>query len=283
MKILNALPAALSSELAYRAWGSLGTPEAVHERDRAVHERAVTDELDVLGKRVVTYRWGAGPRVILLVHGWRSRASRLSALVQALEGPDVTALAFDAPGNGDSAGLRTTVLDYAEAIHQLGEQYGQFQAVVAHSFGVLATFLAVREGAATRRVVAISGMHSADRLVREFSRQLGLSGAVERRLRDKIGRRTFTIVDAPWERFVSRLDDAAVPLLLVHDSGDQVVPPGELDLIAADHDGHVELLRTTGLGHSRILSDPAVLTAVAGFVSAPLNPPSVPRTRSSAS
>jgi pimeloyl-ACP methyl ester carboxylesterase len=278
MKVMNALPVALSAKIAYRLWGSLGRPEPVHERDRAVHERAVRGELEVHGKRVVTYRWGTGPRVILLVHGWRSRASRLSALVEALEGPDATVLAFDAPGNGASTGRRTTVLDYAEAIHQLGEQYGQFQAVVGHSFGVLATFLAVREGAAARRVVGISGMHSADRLVREFSRQLGISPAAERRLREKIGRRTFIIVDAPWERFVSRLDDGSIPLLLVHDSGDRVVPAGELDLIAADHPGLVELLRTTGLGHSRILSDPAVPATVADFVSA-----SVRQTRSSAS
>lgn len=272
MRVFNALPAPVAAEIAYGLWGSLGRPEAVHERDRAVHDRAVVGALDVHGKRVMTYRWGSGRRVILLVHGWRSRASRLSALVEALEGPDATVLAFDAPGNGDSPGRRTTVLDYAEAVHQLGEQCGPFQAIVGHSFGVLASFLAVREGTAARRIIGISGMHDADGIVTEFSRQLGLSAAVKARLRDKIARRTFTVVDDPWARFVSRVDDPGIPLLLIHDSGDRVVPPGELDLIAADHPGHVELLRTTGLGHSRILSDPAVLDAVAGFVSA-----SVPR------
>jgi len=266
MRVLDALPAPVAAEIAYGLWGSLGRPEAVHDRDRAVHERAVTGALEVHGKRVVTYRWGSGRRVILLVHGWRSRASRLSALVRALEGPDATVLSFDAPGNGASPGRRTTVLDYAEAVHQLGEQYGPFQAVVGHSFGVLATFLAVREGTAARRIVGISGMHDADGIVTEFSRQLGLSADVKRRLRDKIERRTFTVVDEPWARFVSRVDDPGIPLLLVHDEGDRVVPSGELDLIAADHPGHVDLMRTAGLGHSRILSDPAVLDAVAGFV-----------------
>lgn len=281
MRMLNTLPAAVAAEIAYRLWGSLGRPEPVHERDRAVHERATAGELDVHGNRVVTYRWGNGPRVILLVHGWRSRASRLSALVTALEAPDATILAFDAPGNGASPGRRTTVLDYAEAIHQLGEQHGPFQAVVGHSFGVLATFLAVREGAAARRIVGISGMHDADGIVTEFSRQLGLSPAVKARLREKIARRTFTVVDDPWARFVSRVDDAGIPLLLVHDRADRVVPPGEIDTIATDHPGHVELLRTSGLGHSRILSDAAVVAAVADFVTASV--PSARRTRSSAS
>ncbi len=268
MRVLSALPTPVATDVAYRLWSSLGRPEAVHERDRAVHERAVTGTLEVHGKRVTTYRWGHGRRVILLVHGWRSRASRLSALVEALEQPDATVLAFDAPGNGDSPGRRTTVLDYAEAIHQLGEQYGPFQAIVGHSFGVLATFLAVREGTAARRIAGISGMHDADGIVTEFARQLELPAAVKARLRGTIARRTFTVVDDPWARFVSRVDDPGIPLLLVHDRGDRVVPFGELDLIAADHPGHVEVLRTTGLGHSRILSDPAVVEAVAAFVSA---------------
>lgn len=268
-RALNALPTPVAADIAHRIWRSLGTPETVHERDRAVHEQAERGELEVNGSRVVTYRWGSGPRVILLVHGWRSRASRMAALVSALEGR-ATVVSFDAPGNGDSEGRYTTVLDYADAIHQLGEQYGQFQAIVGHSFGVLSTFLAVREGAATRRIVGISGMHTAGGIVDEFSRTLGLAPRVKARLRTLIEQRTFPVVDDPWTRFVSRVDDPQIPLLLIHDQQDRVVPYVEIDTIADDHAGRVEFLRPVGLGHSRILSDPAVVAAVAEFVSAPV-------------
>jgi len=278
VNFLTVLPSPIAAEIAYRLWGSLGTPEAVHERDRAVHDAAVTGSLEVNGKSVTTYTWGSGRRVILLVHGWRSRASRLSRIVGALQAPDATIVSFDAPGNGDSPGNRTTVLDYAEAIHQLGERHGRFEAIVAHSFGVLASFLAVREGTATRRVVSISGMHDAGALVDQFARQLSLPARVVSGLRDRIERRTFTVVDDPWSRFVARIDDPGVPVLLVHDADDRLVRPAQLELIAADHPGPVEVLRTSGLGHSRILSDPAVLAAVAAFVTA-----SARRTRSSAS
>ncbi len=270
MRVFRILPTPIATEIAYAMWKNLGRPEAVHERDAAVHARAVTGELVVNGKRVVTYRWGNGRRVILLVHGWRSRASRLSALVAALEGPDCTIVSFDAPGNGDSEGRSTTVLDYAEAIHELGEQYGPFQAIVGHSFGVLSTFLAVREGAATRRIVGISGMHTAAGIVDEFSRTLGLPARVKTRLRTLIERRTFPVVDDPWTRFVSRVDDPRIPLLLIHDQKDGVVPYVEIDKIADDHVGSVELIRPIGLGHSRVLSDPAIVEAVAAFVRAPV-------------
>ena len=278
MNILTVLPSPIAAEIAYRLWGSLGTPEAVHERDRAVHDAAVTGSLEVNGKTVTTYTWGSGRRVILLVHGWRSRASRLSRIVGALQAPDATIVSFDAPGNGDSPGNRTTVLDYAEAIHQLGERHGRFEAIVAHSFGVLASFLAVREGTATRRIVGISGMHDAGALVDQFAHQLSLPARVVSGLRDRIERRTFTVVDDPWSRFVARIDDPGVPVLLVHDADDRLVRPAQLERIASDHPGAVEVLRTSGLGHSRILSDPAVLAAVTAFVTA-----SARRTRSSAS
>ena len=269
-RALNALPTPVAGAIAHRIWRGLGTPESVHERDADVHARAERGQLEVNGSSVVTYRWGAGPRVILLVHGWRSRASRLSALVRALE-PHATIVAFDAPGNGDSPGKFATVLDYAEAIHLLGEEHGEFHAIVGHSFGVMASFLAVREGVATRRLVGISGMHDAETgIMHAFARNLGLSPRVAARLRHLVETRTFAVVDDPWARFTTRIDDARVPVLLVYDELDRTVLPVAADLIAAAHPGPVEVLRTSGLGHSRILSDPEVVGAIEGFVRAPV-------------
>jgi len=258
----------VAAEVAYRLWWNLGTPETVHPRDAAVHAEAVTGELEVNGKRVVTYTWGRGRRVILLVHGWRSRASRFSALVRALERPDRTIVAFDAPGNGDSPGNRTSVLDYAEAIAQLHDQHGEFEAIVGHSFGVLSTFVAVSEGARTGSIVGVSGMHDSNAIFGEFVRQARLTRAVADRLRDRVERRTFTIVDDPWARFVTRIDDA-LPVLLVHDTDDPVVSPTEADLIELCHTGPVRRLTTSGLGHNRILGDSGVVAAIASFLEAP--------------
>ncbi len=269
-RALNALPTPVAAAIAHRIWRNLGTPESVHARDLDVHARAQRGQLEVNGSSVVTYRWGSGPRVILLVHGWRSRASRLSAIVRALE-PHATIIAFDAPGNGDSARRPATVLDYAEAIHLLGEHHGEFHAIVGHSFGVLATFLAVREGVATRRIVGISGMHDAETgIMAAFAEQLGISPRVAAGLRHLVETRTFAVVDDPWSRFTTRIDDPRVPLLLVHDDLDRTVHHRAADLIAAAHPGPVEILRTSGLGHSRILSDPSVVAAIEQFVLAPI-------------
>ncbi len=273
MSALSRVAAPLASEIAYRLFVSLGKPEAVHRRDAAVHARADRGSLELNGERIATYSWGSGPETILLVHGWRSRGSRWAALVAALESPSRTIVTFDAPGNGDSPGRRTTVLDYAAIIRLLAARHGNVVAIVGHSFGVLASFLAVREGVATVRLVGISGMASATQLLETFSGQLGLSERAKRGLGRRFQRRVFPHETDLWHRFVAELDptETRIPVLLVHDEEDPIVPVAQADLIAQAHLGAVTVRRTRGLGHNRILNDPDVVEIIVGFIDAPLD------------
>lgn len=276
MTVLGTVAPPAAAEIGWRLWRNLGRPASVHPRDADVHGRAQRSDLEAAGQHIATYTWGAGPEVVLLVHGWRSRASRFAALVRALESPGRTIVAFDAPGNGDSSGEYTTILDYAEIIRLLSARHGGFSAIVAHSFGVLSTFVAVREGARTDRIVGVSGMHAASQLFDEFSRQVALPARAQRGLRRRIERRTFRGVPDIWRRFVAELDptDVGTPVLLVHDRRDPVVDVGQAELIADAHTGRVRVVLTQGLGHSRILADPSVLDEIRQFVDAPLDAPS---------
>jgi pimeloyl-ACP methyl ester carboxylesterase len=267
LRVLSAVAPPLAAELGYRVWRNLGRRERVRPHDAEMHARATRGTLDLAGTRVATYTWGDGPEVVLLVHGWRSRASRFSAVVRQLESPGRTIVAFDAPGNGDSAGTFVTVLEYAQIITRLSARHGGFDTIVAHSFGVLAAFLAVREGARTRRLVSIAGVHDVGEILDEFARLVGLSGRARLGLRTLIERRTFPQVDDMWHRFVAELDPAEtrIPLLVVHDSRDPVLDSRQSELIAEAHNGPTEVIRTDGLGHVRILSDAQVLGAIARF------------------
>lgn len=259
----------LAAELAWRAWRHVGAPESVHERDRDVHERAVVERQ---ASGVVTYRWGGGERVILLVHGWRSRASRFSAIVRALEAPDATVIAFDAPANGATPGRFVTILDYVAAIRAVAERYGVIDTVVGHSFGVLSAMTAAREGVRVRRIVDVAGMYSADQLITAFGATAGLTAGTERRMRRLIERRTFRGIPNIWSRFVAEVEpaDTWMPLLVIHDESDPVVDAGQAVLIAEAHTGPVRSLITSGLGHNRILGDPAVVAAIRDFVAVPV-------------
>lgn len=261
----------VAAEIGFRLWRSVGRPESLAPRDAVVQARAVRGTLDLDGVPVATSTWGAGPEVVLLVHGWRSRGSRLSALVEALEAPGRTLVAFDAPGHGDTPGTRTSVLEFARVIRLLAARHGGVTAIAAHSFGVLAAFLAVREGVRVDRLVGIAGIHDADEIVAQFARETGLGPRAVRGLRSRIERRFFPEVADPWRRFVAELDpaDTRTELLLVHDAGDTRVAFRQAELIREAHTGPVRLVATEGLGHNRILRDPGVVAEVAAFLDGP--------------
>lgn len=269
---VDRLPGPLSIELAYRMFGRVGERATVNPRDCAVHDAASASTLRVGRDRVRTYTWGAGPEVVLLVHGWNSRASALAAMVSTLRSPERTILAFDAPANGDSSGRKVTALDYADVIGTIASNHGPFEAIVAHSFGAMATFLAVNRGVRTASLVSIAGVHSGARLVDAFASQIGLATRRVPRLKDRLAAGPFRPITDPWTALVSELQppDRGIPLLVVWDEGDRVVDPSESERIAQAHHGPLVTMTTQGLGHSRILRDATVLAEIAQFVGDPV-------------
>lgn len=137
-------------------------------------ERAERGRMIVYGTAVTTYRWGEGSRPVLVVHGWSSRASRFGGLIATLRAQGRSVISFDAPGHGESEGRASTIRDYRAIIGQLHAEHGDFSAVVAHSFGVLATFSMLYDGMRADRVVGIGGVADFDYLVQRFRAGLNL-------------------------------------------------------------------------------------------------------------
>lgn len=234
--------------------------------------RAETRQVVVRGTTVTTYRWGDGDRPVLLVHGWSSRTSRFAGLVEALREQGRTVIAFDTPGHGESAGRASTILDYRALIGRLHAEHGDFSAVVAHSFGVLATFFMLRDGGIRAdRVVAIGGVADFDYLLDQFCARLRLGRRVRWALRDHIEHRLFAGEPEVWRRLDAgrRSPNMTAPILLVHDTDDDVADPAQAREIAAAYGPQARLVETAGLGHRRILSDPGVIATTTAFVTAP--------------
>ncbi|MEV6249678.1 alpha/beta hydrolase [Streptomyces sp. NPDC051742] len=243
----------------------------VRPGERKLLDAARTGHLRIRGKDVVTYAWGDGRRPVLLVHGWSSRGSRLTAFAEALLARGYSPVAFDAPGHGGSSGQASNIVEYREIIRELHARHGDFDAVVAHSFGVLAGLFALRDGVRTARFVGLGGVGSFELLLAGFREGLGLDERVIRCMRDHVERRIAPDEPGIWDRFGADRapGELGAPVLLFHDEGDDMVPPAQSRLLARAHGDRARLVVTRGLGHRRILSDPAVVAEAVEFLTAP--------------
>ncbi|WP_432113108.1 alpha/beta hydrolase [Streptomyces sp. S1] len=244
--------------------------------ERAIMTTARVGRLRVRGKDVVTYAWGDGRRPVLLVHGWSSRASRLGAFAEALLARGYSPVAFDAPGHGDSPGRASNIIEYREIVRRLHARHGDFDAVVAHSFGVLASLFALRDGVRAKRFVGLGAVGSFTFLTTGFRERLGVDERVVRALRDHVERRLAPDEPGVWHRFEAdhEPESLGAPVLLFHDEEDDMTPPSQSRLLVRAHGDRARLVVTRGLGHRRILKDPDVVAATVEFVTAPAAEPS---------
>ncbi|HTD51960.1 MAG TPA: alpha/beta hydrolase [Thermoanaerobaculia bacterium] len=218
--------------------------------------------LDTKSGRLATWRWGEGPAV-LLVHGWGSRGARLASFVEPIVAAGCSAITFDAPAHGDSAGRLSSLPQFMEATSAVAAAAGPVRAIVAHSLGGAAAALAIARGLPVQRVVLLAPAAHPGNYSRLFSERLAISAAVRRimegRFEQKFGVR--------WEEFdvPPRVSSLTVPLLVFHDREDTDVGWSEGDAIARAWPGG-RLVTTQGLGHRRIVHDPEVVAQAISFL-----------------
>ena len=229
---------------------------------------AVRETLTVGDVPVAVYRWGTGPRPVLLVHGWRFRAARFAPLVEALLARGHAVLAFDAPGHGASGGRGSDLLELRWIIGRLAAAHGPFGAAVGHSFGGLTAWYALAGGVPADRLVTLSTPVEFDWVIESFGDQLRLNHRVRQALRRRLGERFLPGVPEPLRTLSAthRPERVTAPLMVVHDEEDRVVPVDQARLLLATHAGRADALLTRGLGHNRVLADPGVIEAVCAFV-----------------
>jgi pimeloyl-ACP methyl ester carboxylesterase len=210
---------------------------------------------------LAAWRWGSGPPV-LLVHDWEGRGAQLGAFVSPLVASGFSVVAFDAPAHGASPGLRSGVRDFADGIVALGDRIGAPRAIVAHSFGVLGTLVAMRRGLGTKALALLAPPSPVDRLT-AFRNELDLPDELFTGVRRRVERRAGATLDDLETKSLAR--ELAMPALIVHDRNDDEASwriGNELSLMWPG-----AMLHTTeGLGHRRILTDAGVVDRVAQFV-----------------
>jgi pimeloyl-ACP methyl ester carboxylesterase len=211
---------------------------------------------------VATWRWGAGPRVVL-THGWGGVGAQLRSFVPPLVERGFSVVIFDAPGHGRSGGGRSSLVHFARALRAVADSAGHVHAVIAHSLGGAATALALRDGLAARRAVFVAAPADPERWTRRFGRRLRIPPRVMDRMRARVEAR----LGVRWSDLsvLTMAQSMETPLLLLHDRDDPDVPWLDGAALAAAWPG-ARLVSTTGLGHRRILRETSVVAEAVAFV-----------------
>ncbi|MBO9524032.1 MAG: alpha/beta hydrolase [Nocardioidaceae bacterium] len=212
--------------------------------------------------------WGSGDRTVYLMHGWGGRGSQFGALVEPLTRAGYRAVLFDAPAHGASdpgpGGRRTNGVEFARALDDVFARFGPADAVIAHSMGTISTYLALNDGwLGTRRLVFVAPMVEAVSLFNAFQQALGFG----HRTRRAFDRAVDEFIGLPITEFDARIQAArteARPTLVLTDRGDRQTPYD--DVVDFAQSIGAPLVTTEGLGHRKILRDPAVVQRIVEFV-----------------
>ena len=211
---------------------------------------------------LAAWEWGQGPTVVL-VHGWGSRAGRLTDLARALVGAGFRVVVYDGPAHGLSTGKFASLPEFARALRAVADATGPVYGLVGHSLGGAAATLALRDGLAATRAVLLAP--PADVVV--FSHAFANHVSLPARAHATMRRNLETRLRMRWDdiHIPTLAPGLRVPVLVAHDREDPDVPYSHAEEIVRAWP-EARLLTTAGLGHRAILRDPAVLRATVAFL-----------------
>jgi pimeloyl-ACP methyl ester carboxylesterase len=226
---------------------------------------AVISRLTVGANDLAIYAWGdpAKQPYMLLSHGWSDYALRFVPIAEALRAAGFAVVAFDQPGHGRSTGDTATLPEFARSVRAVGGRFGPAAAVIGHSMGGAAAAIALHQGLDAERAILIAPPADLAAAADRFAELVGLAEHLRAPLHRHLeARASARFEDLEAHRHVREIDR---PALVIHDVADREVPWGEGERYARFWPS-ARLLSTSGLGHSRILADTAVIGAVLDFL-----------------
>jgi len=234
-----------------------------HRESDELFSRAEQSWVEVLGKRVKVWKWGAGPSVVL-AHGWASRSRRLFPFVAPLVAAGYTAVAFDSLGHGESDGRETNFFEFVESIDKVVERAGDVAGIVAHSMGAAAALNIKTGGCGKTRLVLIAPLYELHDGIHEFGKAIGIHPPMYQEMIGRIERtHGKTLHDVSPRAIAGKVE---CPTLILHDDMDKVTALSH-SMILAEQMKNATLTRTSGLGHGRILDDLEIVEKAVSFIS----------------
>lgn len=218
----------------------------------------------IIDNRIAAFEWGQPQHpLVVLVHGWSGRGTQMGAFAEPLVQNGFRVVAVDGPAHGDSKGVLTHVGEYSQFLIDIQKTLGPYKAIIAHSFGAGCSVLAASRGLSVEKLILIAGPSRYELVVEHYLKSIKIS----RRSCQHFLTRLTQLTNLPVSKMNVGIigNSLSIPGLVVHDHGDKEVPFQAAEDIKSNWPS-IQLMKTTGLGHRRLLKDPAVLTAVKDFI-----------------
>jgi len=206
------------------------------------------------GNKVVGHQWRAAKnsngKTILICHGFDSSSARFNEYIGGLTHAGFTVLAFDAPAHGNSSGSIITVLLYADLIERILIHYGPLHGIICHSFGGLATVLALErfETPVCQYLVMVSPSTETISAIEQFLKFLSIPNTVKTHFYQLI--ETLSGKHPTWFSVARAIEQLSVKTLWIHDKMDNVTPFKDVEPVLQKAPTHISFSITEGLGHS---------------------------------
>jgi pimeloyl-ACP methyl ester carboxylesterase len=202
--------------------------------------------------------FGEGNEVAIVSHGWGDTSSSMQHLVHTLVEAGYLVAAIDHVGHGYSSGKRSHLPAFIESLEVLLEYFleenKQVTTLVGHSMGGLAILNLPESYLENKRVVMLSVPVRMFEIMFDKVEKVGISRHFLMRVLSGITAlygKTWQELDSAQHRH--KLSDKFV---FIHDVNDRYAPIGDVEHYIKD--AKVNLIRTEGLGHRRIVSDTVV-------------------------
>ncbi len=224
-------------------------------------------------KQFINSHWGKlniltwpaqGPK-ILLVHGWNGRASQMGAFAKPLNNAGFEVIAIDLPGHGASSGKSSHLPASAQALLAAQQHFGPFHAIIGHSFGGAASLLAVSEGLKTQALITLGSPSKLEWVLDIYAEFLKFSPTAKLKLGKLVEHKFGTDI---WQRCNMEMQASSLttPGLVIHDADDKEVPYYHAEAVSKAWSASI--VKTSGLGHRRILRDNDVIETTVNFIQA---------------
>lgn len=221
--------------------------------------------LSVNNKKVEVYSWGDDNKpYVLFIHGWAGRATQFFHFFPAFLEAGFRVVAFDGPAHGKSEGKRTNLLEFEAVLKKLIEQLGKPQGAIAHSFGGVAMLMTIANGLTFDKLVNIGTPSIGDKIIQTFLKAVNGNGTTAEAFKKYMVKKYNRSFDEfSGQYFITNVKD--LDLLLIHDENDKDVPIEHAERILELYP-KARLIRTQGLGHTRILKDETVIQETIDFL-----------------